>query len=59
MIMSVEKIKRDIQERIDVDYSRSFNFYQGYICALYMADIIKRPEEYAELKGWVESLDLI
>jgi len=58
MIMSVEKIRRDIQERIDANYSRSFNFYQGYVCALYMADMIKGPEEYQELKDWIESLDL-
>ena len=46
MIMSIEKIKRDIQERIDANYSRSFNFYHGYICALYMANIIGQSMEY-------------
>ena len=58
MIMSVEKIKRDIQERIDANYSCSFNFYHGYICALYSANIIKMRKEYEELKDWIESLDL-
>ena len=56
-INSIKSIKNDIEERIEINYSHSFNFYHGYILALYMADIIN-TNEYKELKIWIESLDL-
>jgi hypothetical protein len=56
-INSMRSIKNDIEERIEINYSRSFDFYHGYILALYMADIIN-TSEYKELRMWIESLDL-
>ena len=58
-IDSIEKIKKDIKERIDIRYSDSFEFYHGYICACLMADIIKSIKEYNELIDWMKTtLDL-
>ena len=52
-INSIKSIKNDIEERIEINYSHSFNFYHGYILALYMADIIN-TNEYKELKIWIK-----
>ena len=55
---SIEKIKQDIKERIEVNYIRSFDFYHGYLVACFMADIIKSGKEYGELVNWIKTLGL-
>jgi len=55
---SIEKIKKDIKGRIEVNYIRNFDFYHGYLIACFMADIIKSGKEYKELVDWVKTLDI-
>ena len=58
VIDSIEKIKKDIFERIAIGYSNSLDFYKGYLCAFFMADIIKSWEEFEQLNDWIGTLDI-
>lgn len=49
-----ERIKSAIIERININYSKSLEFYSGFIVAFYLENVINM-DELKELRKWLNS----